>query len=109
MDLVNKKAAIDALISEGKTVIVDSHYLSAERIINESDAVEAISMLPLADPWSAVRTILEELKYENEKLLIDYCDLKARLKAIKKIAESNQAPQRKIDGIKPLTEIEVTK
>lgn len=106
IDLVNRKAAIDALISEGRSV--DSRYISAERIIHESDAVEAISMLPPTDPWSTVRNILEELKYENEKLYIAYCDVKARLKAIDKIAKSSQKPSQKIDGIKPLAEMEVT-
>lgn len=105
IDLVNRKAAIDALISEGRNV--GSRY-PAERIICECDAIEAISMLPSEDPWSVVRTILEELKYENEKLLIAYCDVKARLKAIDKIAKSSQKPSQKINGIKPLAEMEVT-
>lgn len=43
-DLISRQAAIDALIAEGRTV--DSRYLESERIIHESDAVEAIAMLP---------------------------------------------------------------
>lgn len=45
-DLISRKAAIDALIAEGRDV--DSRYLESERIIHESDAVEAISLLPSA-------------------------------------------------------------
>lgn len=105
-DCISRQAAIDALISEGRNV--DSRYISAERIIHESDAIEAISMLPSAEPWSAVRTILEELERKQEKLYADYCDATARLKAINKIAESSQAPRQKIDGIKPLAEMVVT-
>ena len=45
-DLISRQAAIDALIAEGRNV--DSRYLESERIIHESDAVEAISMLPSA-------------------------------------------------------------
>lgn len=73
-----------------------------------SDFEMEIMMLPSVDPWSTVRNILEELKYENEKLYIDYCDAMARIRAISKIVESNQAPQQKIEGIKPLAELEVT-
>ena len=47
-DLISRKAAIDALISESR--IVDGHYIEYERIINEDDAIEAISMLPSAEP-----------------------------------------------------------
>ena len=55
-DCISRQAAIDALISEGRSV--DSRYISAERIIHESDAIEAISMLPSAEPkkgkWEAI-------------------------------------------------------
>lgn len=47
-DLISRQAAIDALISEGRNV--DSRYLESERIIHESDAVEAIAMMPSAQP-----------------------------------------------------------
>ena len=45
-DLISRQAAIEALMAEGRNV--DSRYLESERIIHESDAVEAISMLPSA-------------------------------------------------------------
>ena len=48
MSLISRQAAIDALISEGRSV--DSRYISAERIIHEEDAIEVISMLPSAEP-----------------------------------------------------------
>ena len=47
-DPISRQAAIDALIAEGRNV--DSHYLESERIIHESDAIEAIAMLPSAQP-----------------------------------------------------------
>lgn len=47
-DPINRQAAIDALVAEGRTV--DSRYLESERIIHESDAVGAISMLPSVEP-----------------------------------------------------------
>ena len=43
-DTISRQAAIEAVIAEGRDV--DSHYLESERIIHESDAVEALSMLP---------------------------------------------------------------
>ena len=46
-DYISRQAAIDALIADGRNV--DSRYLESERVIHESDAVEAISMLPSAD------------------------------------------------------------
>lgn len=48
-DTIYRQAAIDAVIAEGRNV--DSRYLESERIIHESDAVEAISMLPSAPQW----------------------------------------------------------
>ena len=71
-------------------------------------AMEKIENIPSAEPWSAIRTMLNELERKQEKLYADYCDVTARLKAINKIAESDQTPNRKIDGIKPLAELEVT-
>ncbi len=47
-DTINRQAAINAIIAEGYDV--DSRYLGSERIIHESDAVEALSMLPSAQP-----------------------------------------------------------
>lgn len=46
-DLISRQGAIDAVIAEGRSV--DSRYLEAERIVYESDAVEALSMLPSAN------------------------------------------------------------
>ena len=47
-DTISRREAIDAIIAEGRNV--DSRYLESERIIHESDAVEAISMLPSSQP-----------------------------------------------------------
>lgn len=47
-DVIYRQDAINAIITEGRTV--DSRYLGSERILHESDAVEAISMLPSAEP-----------------------------------------------------------
>lgn len=62
-DCISRQAAIDAVIAEGRDV--ESHYLESERIIHEADAVEAISMLPSAEPKKG-RWILrhEEVKKE---------------------------------------------
>lgn len=46
-DLIRRKAAIDALFSEGRSV--GCRY-PAERIICECDAIEALSMLPSVEP-----------------------------------------------------------
>lgn len=64
-DTISRHAAIDALIAEGRNV--DSRYLESERIIHESDAVEAISMLPSAYP-KGLETIIEALKAEHKQL-----------------------------------------
>ena len=47
-DCISRQAATDALIFESR--IVDGHYTEYERIINEDDAIEAILMLPSAEP-----------------------------------------------------------
>ena len=62
LDAISRQAAIDALIAEGRNV--DSRYLESERIIHESDAIEAIAMLPSAQPELSqvardIATILE--------------------------------------------------
>lgn len=62
---------------------------------------------PPVESWSAVKDILKELEQKEEKLYADHCDATARIKAIRKIAESSQQPKQKIDGIKPLVEPEV--
>jgi hypothetical protein len=82
-------------------------YSESERNIMRAIDYEARSA-PSADPWKTVKKILDELEWENEKLLVDYCDTTARVKAIRKIAESGQTPKQKIDGIKPLAEMGVT-
>ena len=46
-DLISRQDAIDAVVAEGRNV--DSRYLESERIVHESDAVEALAMLPSAD------------------------------------------------------------
>ena len=43
-DSISRRAAIETVVAEGRAV--DSRYLESERIIHESDAVEALSMLP---------------------------------------------------------------
>lgn len=49
---------------------------------------------------------INHLLMEREKIQSKYfCDNKARLVAINKIANSSQTPRQKINGIKPLTEI----
>ena len=63
---------------------------------------------PPVELWSAVGDILKELEQKEEKLCSDYCDATARLKAINKIVDSKQKPNQKIDGIKPLAELEVS-
>lgn len=68
---------------------------------------EFVKGMPSAEPWDIVKRMLNELEQKEEKLYSDYCDATARLKAINKIAGSDQTPNRKIDGIKPLAEMEV--
>jgi hypothetical protein len=63
---------------------------------------------PSVESWDVVKAILNELEHDNEKLYADHCDATARLKAINKIVDSNQAPKKKVDGIKPLAELEVS-
>lgn len=64
-DLIYKQDAINAIITEGRTV--DSRYLESERILHESDAVEAISMLPSAQQWTPIS---EGEPKENGKYLV---------------------------------------
>ena len=90
-DLISRQAAIDE-IKKCRFVV---------------DAIEKIIGLPAVDTWDIVKIILKELEQNEEKLYADYCDTTARLKAINKIAESSQTPKQKIDGIKPLAEMEV--
>ena len=56
-DLISRQAAIDAIERESRNV--DSRYFISERIVHTSDAVEAISLLPSAQPerghWIEIR------------------------------------------------------
>lgn len=79
-------------------------YSEAERNIMRAFDYE-VRTAPSAESWDVVKAILNELEQKEEKLYADHCDATARLKAINKIAKSNQAPTQKIDGIKPLAEI----
>lgn len=73
-DLIYRQSAINAIITEGRTV--DSRYLESERILHESDAVEAISMLPSAEPWIPVS---ERLPEKNGLYLVTYVSGKANI------------------------------
>lgn len=66
-DTISRQAAIEAVTAEGRNV--DSHYLESERIIHESDAVEALSMLPSAqsERWIPVK---ERLPEDDEMVLV---------------------------------------
>lgn len=45
-DTIRRQDAIDAIVESGRTI--DSRYLESERIVSESDAIEALLMLPPA-------------------------------------------------------------
>lgn len=85
---------------------VPSYSESEQNIMRAIDY--EVRSAPSADPWNTVKKILDELEWENEKLLVDYCDTTARLNAINKIAKSSQKPSQKVDGIKPLAEMGVS-
>lgn len=111
-DCISRQAAIDAIrvymngYKEHIGKPDDSEVFAHARGLIVS-IKSSINALPSIDPWNTVKKILDELEWENEKLLVDYCDTTARLKAINKIAESSQKPNQKIAGIKPLAELEV--
>lgn len=93
-DLIYRQGAINAI-----------ENTECELLPEEWDELtKAIKQVPSAEPWSAIKTLLNELEQKEEKLWADYCDATARLKAISKIAESSQKPNQKIEGIKPLAE-----
>ena len=105
MDLINRQAAIDALAKFVPYSICDE---STESYTNGlTDAYNLICQLPSAESWDIVKTALKELEQKEERIYSDYCDATARLKAIDKIAKSNQTMKQKIDGIVPLAEQEV--
>ncbi len=64
-DLISRQAAIDAVLREGRNV--DSRYVESERIIHESDAVEALALLPSAQDWIPCS---ERLPSEGEYVLV---------------------------------------
>lgn len=82
-------------------------YSEAERNIMRAFDYE-IRTAPSVESWDVVKDILKELEQKEEKLYADHCDATARLRAINKIVDSNQAPKKKVDGIKPLAEMEVS-
>lgn len=86
-------------------------WYAIKNIMEEIVKMKECKIAPstVEDHWSAIRTMLNELERKQERLYADYCDATARLKAINKIAESGQAPKQKIDGIKPLAELEASK
>lgn len=64
-NLISRQDAIDAVMAEGRRVFT-SECANAERIIYEEDAVEALSMLPSAEPKTGawVRLEREENVYD---------------------------------------------
>lgn len=48
MDLIERQAAIDALLEEVR--LVDGYYVENDEVINKDDAIEAIRSLPPAQP-----------------------------------------------------------
>lgn len=84
-----------------------SRQALCEYALNQKDksvTPNDIMRFPSAEPWSAIKTLLNELEQKEERIYSDYCDATARLKAIDKIAKSNQTMKRRIDGIVPLAE-----
>lgn len=75
-DLISRQAAIKVIIAEGRNV--DSRYLESERIIHESDAVEALSMLPSA-PSEIIRCKdckhwRQQTNYQGAPLSFGFCE-----------------------------------
>ena len=48
MDLIDRQAAIDALLEEVR--LVDGYYVENDEVIDKDDAIEAIRLLPSAQP-----------------------------------------------------------
>ena len=48
MDLIDRQAAIDALLEEVR--LVDGYYVENDEVIDKDDAVEAMRLLPSAQP-----------------------------------------------------------
>ena len=47
-DLIDRQAAIDALLKEVR--LVDGYYVENDEVIDKDDAIEAIRLLPSAQP-----------------------------------------------------------
>lgn len=47
-DLISRQAAMDALLEEVR--LVDGYYVEDDEVINKDDAIEAIRLLPSAQP-----------------------------------------------------------
>ena len=53
----------------------------------------------------AIKDLLNELERIDEVLYASHDEIRARMKAIGKIANSNQTPKQKIKGIRPLADL----
>ena len=112
-DLIDRKALLESLgigddCNNCKYGEADTYgYVFCTKGSDFVDACEKIFDALSVEPWSAIKTMLNDLEQKEERLYSDYCDAAARLKAINKIAGSDQTPNRKIDGIKPLAEAEL--
>lgn len=107
-NLIYRKDAIEYLMINMNWMDEDGYQVhDAEQ--KREITTDLISGIPSAEPCSAVKILLSELEQKVEKLHADYRDTTARLNAINKIAKSNQTPNQKIDGIKPLAELDGTK
>ena len=51
-DMIYRQAAIDALLEEVR--LVDGYYVENDEVINKDDAIEAIRLLPSAQPDNQV-------------------------------------------------------
>ena len=49
-DTIYRQAAIDALLEEVR--LVDGYYVENDEVINKDDAIEAIRLLPSAQPYT---------------------------------------------------------
>lgn len=108
-DLISRQAAIDAIVNSPSRVQDENMPLTDQydgATFRQIEILGIIDTLPSIESWDIVKSTLNELERKEKKLYFDYCDTAARLKAINKIAESNQTPKRKLEGIRPLAEQE---
>lgn len=102
-DLISRKSVIEYLM-------INMNWMDEEgEQVEDSNKkrgiiTDLISGVPSVEPWDIVKTMLKELEQKEERLYSDYCETTASLKAISKIAKSNQTMTQKIDGIVPLAE-----